>query len=193
MKILCKILALTLMAALLVGCFAGCCCTIPGSLLNRVTEVEKQEAQKTETLAPGISVILPEENTPEYEEPEYDSPETLPVYPAPAPEDDQIHIYTLVPDYWENPGCWAWQGETQKNAYTQWPGVSMVWNGNFYETTAPSWVDYVIINGIGGSVQTEDILISSGYDIWIIVDSYGEYYQLYYYKPSGSELSAMGY
>ena len=55
MKILCKILALTLMAALLVGCFAGCCCTIPGSLLNRVTEVEKQEAQKTETLAPGIS------------------------------------------------------------------------------------------------------------------------------------------
>ena len=35
MKILCKILALTLMAALLVGCFAGCCCTMPSSLIDQ--------------------------------------------------------------------------------------------------------------------------------------------------------------
>lgn len=113
--------------------------------------------------------------------------------PAPTPDDGTIYVYTLVPNSWGAPCCWAWNNATQKNAYDVWPGQNMKWDGKYYVTTAPDWVDYVIINGNSGSIQTDDIAINSGCDVWVIIHADGEWYTMLYNEPTASELANMGY
>ena len=126
---------------------------------------------------------------------------TDPTDPTPSnpstsdPHPNQTDVYTLVPTSWATPGCWAWErvGSTDYNAFDQWPGQTMQWNGEFYTTTAPSSINYVIINGAEGSLQTEDIAIDAGRDVWVIIDAKGEYYTLFYTEPTVADLAGMGY
>ena len=112
---------------------------------------------------------------------------------TPTPDEGTINVYTLVPSPWGAPGCWAWNNVTKTDAFDTWPGATMKWTGKYYTTTAPDWVDSVVINGNGGSVQTEDIAIESGYDVWVIIHADGEWYSLLYAEPSADELAQMGY
>lgn len=77
--------------------------------------------------------------------------------------------------------------------FSAWPGESMTQNGTYYTIEIPSWADYVIINGNGGSTQTEDIAIEPGNDIWLIVHPDSVYYTLFYQEPTDAELADIGY
>lgn len=138
----------------------------------------------------------PEDQPPVTDPPPTEPPTTEPAPEiTPEPEDGTITIYTLVPDSWGNPGCWAWLNSTRENAYDAWPGVPMTWNGKFYEAQAPDWVDYIIINGLNGDIQTEDIPITMYRDIWVVIFEEGldTYYLTFSSEPTTDELAVLGY
>ena len=39
----------------------------------------------------------------------------------------------------------------------------------WYTAQAPGWINSVIINGNEGSVQTADLSVESGVDVWVVV------------------------
>ena len=91
--------------------------------------------------------------------------------PAPStqPKEDTITIHAQIPADWTEPGCWAWSTVEEKDAFAQWPGEVMTLEGGWYVTEAPSWINYVIINGNGGTAQTADLPVEVGKDLWVIV------------------------
>jgi hypothetical protein len=95
--------------------------------------------------------------------------------PAATEEAAYVTVYARVPYDWYNVGCWAWSSVTGKDAFDQWPGVAMQKGQNgWYSVAVPSWANYVIINGNNGTVQTIDLAINAGVDVWITVNDYGE-------------------
>ncbi|MBR0207684.1 MAG: starch-binding protein [Oscillospiraceae bacterium] len=83
-----------------------------------------------------------------------------------------ITVHARVPSSWRAPICaWAWKNT--KDVFDAWPGEPMSRNGTWYEISIPSWANCVIINGSGGEVQTPDLGIEPGYDVWIIANSDG--------------------
>ena len=115
---------------------------------------------------------------------------------APSPNDPgtsgNVTVYTYVPASWGAPACWAWK-DGGDNAFAQWPGESMLWIGKYYATQVPSWVDHVIINGNNGNIQTEDIAVESGKNVWIIIHASGDYYSVFYSYPTNAQMAEMGY
>lgn len=84
-----RILSLSLATVLLGGCLAGCCCTIPVSLITRVTE-GKREAIKN-TLSPGVQ--QPDQPVTE--------PSLLPVDPTiPLPDTEEPEEPAVVSCTW---------------------------------------------------------------------------------------------
>jgi len=81
-----------------------------------------------------------------------------------------IKVYAKVPSTWDSPCLWAWSHPDGTNAFVSWPGQPLELNEDgLYETVAPGWINSVIINGNEGSIQTSDIRIDSGEDIYIEV------------------------
>ncbi len=87
------------------------------------------------------------------------------VVPAMATE-ETVRVYAQVPADWTNPGFWAWSGST--NAFDGWPGEKMTQDGDWYYIDIPAWVDGVIVNADGG-LQTADLTIEAGKDVWLVV------------------------
>lgn len=111
----------------------------------------------------------------------------------PEPEYKNVNIYTYSPESWGAPNCWAWENEGE-DAYETWPGQAMTANGQFYVTQAPEWVNCVIINGNNGAIQTEDIPVEMGKDVWVIIHNDGTTnYSLFYSEPTDADLAAAGY
>ena len=105
---------------------------------------------------------------------------------------DQVTVYAYVPYSWGTPGLWAWQ-DGGENAYDSWPGETMIWNGSYYTATAPAWIDHIVLNGNGGSIQTDDVPVDSGIDLWIVIHADGAYFSLFYSEPTSANFEAMGY
>lgn len=111
---------------------------------------------------------------------------------APASSQSQektITVHAQIPADWANPGCWAWSMPDAKDAFEQWPGVGMTRNDDWYAVEAPAWINYVIINGNGGSVQTADLPVDAGKDIWVVVDQTGNA-KVFYEEPGEKSLNA---
>lgn len=81
-----------------------------------------------------------------------------------------ITVHAYVPSDWENPGCWAWSEPKGKDAFDAWPGEAMTKNGEWYAVEAPDWVNYIIINGNEGTVQTADLPVEAGRELWVVVE-----------------------
>jgi len=82
-----------------------------------------------------------------------------------------IKVYAKVPSTWDSPCLWAWSHPDGTNAFANWPGQPLEMNeNNWYESDAPGWINSVIINGNEGSIQTSDIRVESGKDIYITVN-----------------------
>ena len=64
---------------------------------------------------------------------------------------------------------WAWSAPDGANAFTAWPGEALTLDGDWYTIQVPGWINSVIINGNAGSVQTTDLSVEAGKDIWIVV------------------------
>lgn len=94
-----------------------------------------------------------------------------------------VTVHARVPAGWERPGCWAWSSQTGEDVFAAWPGREMGITGNWYTIELPAWVDYVIINANDGTVQTGDIWVEQGRDVWFLV--YGsEDVEMSYMEPT---------
>lgn len=90
-------------------------------------------------------------------------------YEDPNKAVDNITVHAQVPADWTAPCCWAWSAPDGTNAFTAWPGEALTQDGDWYTIEAPGWINSVIINGNDGSVQTTDLSVEAGKDIWVVV------------------------
>ena len=90
-------------------------------------------------------------------------------YEDPNKAVDDITVHAQVPADWTEPCCWAWSAPDGTNAFTAWPGEALTLDGDWYTIQVPGWINSVIINGNAGSVQTTDLSVEAGKDIWIVV------------------------
>ena len=80
-----------------------------------------------------------------------------------------ITVYAQVPADWANPCCWAWSAPDGTNAFTSWPGEALTKDGDWYAIEVPGWINSVIINANEGTVQTTDLSVEAGKDVWVVV------------------------
>lgn len=94
----------------------------------------------------------------------FDVPE--PVY---VPDVDMIAVRAFItPEDWEGPALWAWG--PYGDVFIGWPGEPFAErDGDWYILHIPGWADNIIINALGGTVQTIDIPVEPGRDIWITI------------------------
>lgn len=85
---------------------------------------------------------------------------------------DTVTVHVRIPESWgRNPYLWAWEISTDEDAFAQWPGKPMVWDGEWYIIEIPSWCDGIVVND-GKDMQTMDLSVTKGRDVWIVVNSY---------------------
>ncbi len=90
-------------------------------------------------------------------------------YEDPAKKAEDVTVHAKVPADWEAPNCWAWSAPDGTNAFESWPGKALTKNGDWYEITVPGWINSVIINANEGKIQTGDLSVEKGKDLWIVV------------------------
>ena len=92
-----------------------------------------------------------------------------------------ITIHVIAPSDWEKPCLWAWSAPDGTGVYSTWPGEAFEEGENgWLIKEVPGWVNSIIVNACDGSVQTADISIDSGVDVWVVVtdkDTYDVYYE----------------
>lgn len=95
-----------------------------------------------------------------------------------------IHVNVQAPADWEAPCLWAWSAPDGTNAFAAWPGEPFAAGEEGWLTlSVPGWINSVIVNGSEGSVQTTDISVETGKDIWLVVTG-PEAYEVFYEKPA---------
>lgn len=97
-----------------------------------------------------------------------------------------ITVHVQAPADWDTPNLWAWSAPDGTNVYTTWPGEALESNGDWLTKEIPGWVNSIIVNANGGEVQTSDISIEAGKDVWVVVSS-AEEFELYYEEPAATE------
>lgn len=102
-----------------------------------------------------------------------------------APDAEPITVYAQVPSDWAGPCCWAWSAPDGTNAFSAWPGEAMAeGEDGWYSIEVPGWVNSIIINANEGGVQTTDLSVDVGVDVWITVTD-AENATVSYEQPSG--------
>ncbi len=87
-----------------------------------------------------------------------------------------VKIHVAVPADWNAPCLWAWSAPDGTNAFAAWPGETLEEGENgWLVKEIPGWVNSVIVNGNEGSVQTTDISVETGKDIWLVVKGPEDY------------------
>ena len=67
--------------------------------------------------------------------------------------------------------------------FANWPGQELTaGEDGWLSYDIPNWVNSIIINGNLGGVQTSDISIETGKDVWVVVTD-AENYEVYYEEP----------
>lgn len=105
-------------------------------------------------------------------------------YEDPNKAVDNITVHAKVPADWEAPACWAWSAPDGTNAFSAWPGEALTEDGGWYTIEVPGWINSVIINANEGTVQTTDLSVEAGKDLWIVVTD-PENASVAYEEPSG--------
>lgn len=90
-------------------------------------------------------------------------------YEDPDKAVENVTVHAQVPADWTDPCCWAWSAPDGTNAFPSWPGEMLTQDGDWYTVEVPGWINSVIINGNGGSVQTADLSVDAGKDIWVVI------------------------
>ncbi len=104
-------------------------------------------------------------------------------YEDPDKAVEDVTIHAQVPADWAGPCCWAWSAPDGTNAFTAWPGEPMAEEDGWYAIQAPGWINSVIINGNEGSVQTADLSVEPGSELWIVVTD-PENAEVFYEAPA---------
>lgn len=102
-----------------------------------------------------------------------------------APRAEPITVYAQVPADWSSPCCWAWSAPDGTNAFSAWPGEAMTEGADGWcAVEVPGWVNSIIINANEGGIQTTDLSVEVGRDVWITVSD-PENAAVSYERPSG--------
>ena len=89
---------------------------------------------------------------------------------------DNINVYVVVPSEWNTPALWAWSAPDGTNVYASWPGeVLETSSEGWLSKSVPGWINSIIINANDGTVQTVDIDVEMGKNVWIIVNGSDDY------------------
>lgn len=112
-------------------------------------------------------------------------------YEDPDKAVENITVRAKVPADWSAPCLWAWSAPDGTNAFASWPGEALSADGDWYVIEAPGWINSVIVNGNEGSVQTSDLSVEPGKDIWVVVTD-AENAEVSYEEPAAgsSDVSA---
>ncbi len=95
-----------------------------------------------------------------------------------------ITVNVQAPADWTAPCLWAWSAPDGTNAFAAWPGEALAEGEEGWLTLqVPGWINSVIVNGNEGGVQTTDISVETGKDIWLVVTD-AEAYEVFYEKPA---------
>jgi len=109
---------------------------------------------------------------------------------AEVPDAGYITVHAMVPFGWDGPGVWAWNNDIG-SVFPGWPGQPFdTMDGDWHVMEIPAWVNEIIINAQNGGLQTDDIEIEPGRDIWILVSGSDENFELSYYPIEGAEVAA---
>lgn len=106
-------------------------------------------------------------------------------YEDPNKAVEDITIHAQIPADWSEPCCWAWSAPDGTNAFTSWPGEALTLEGDWYTIAVPGWINSVIINANEGAVQTTDLSVETGRDVWIVVAD-PENASVSYEEPAGA-------
>lgn len=104
-------------------------------------------------------------------------------YEDPDKAVEDVTVHAQVPADWEAPCCWAWSAPDGTNAFTAWPGQPLEQDGDWYTLQVPGWINSVIINAAEGTVQTTDLSVEPGREIWIVVKD-AENAEVFYEAPN---------
>ena len=104
---------------------------------------------------------------------DYTKPSKLPSDSGEEGTGNMVNLVTRLPADWTYPYVWLWNDEG-KNVYKQWPGEAMDIQENGAATKRiPDWVTGIKISAKsstdGRSVETGDIFIDAGRDVYITV------------------------
>lgn len=91
-------------------------------------------------------------------------------YEDPTKTAEDITVRVKVPADWSGPCLWAWSAPDGTNAFSAWPGEPLVQDGDWYTLQVPGWINSVIVNANEGAVQTTDLSVEPGKDIWVVVN-----------------------
>lgn len=106
--------------------------------------------------------------------------------PAKASAPD-IKVNVMAPADWSKPNLWAWSAPDGTNVFSAWPGEPLEAGDDGWLTkTVPGWINSIIVNAKDGTVQTTDITVETGKDIWLVVNG-PEDFTVTYEKPAGVE------
>lgn len=112
----------------------------------------------------------------------YDNPEQK--------EIGNIKVRVMAPADWNEPNLWAWSAPDGTNVFSTWPGEPLEEDKNgWLKKEIPGWVNSLIVNGNEGSVQTTDISIETGKDVWLVVKG-PEETEVYYEEPQVEQQKA---
>lgn len=105
-------------------------------------------------------------------------------YEDPDKAVENITVHAQVPADWSGPSCWAWSAPDGTNAFTSWPGEPLTQDGDWYTIEVPGWINSVIINANEGTIQTSDLSVEAGKDVWVVVTDAANA-TVSYEEPSG--------
>ena len=103
--------------------------------------------------------------------------------------EETITVSVKVPDDWESPCLWAWSHPDGTNAFAEWPGEPLNEDGDWYTLEVPVWINSIIVNANDGAIQTEDMSVDDGKDLWIVVED-EENYDFSYEEPASQTSSS---
>lgn len=106
-------------------------------------------------------------------------------YEDPDKAVEPITVHAQVPADWAQPHCWAWSAPDGTNAFTSWPGEALTEAGDWYVIEVPGWINSVIINANDGTIQTGDLSVDAGKDIWLVITD-KDTVSISYEEPTGT-------
>ena len=104
-------------------------------------------------------------------------------YEDPDKAVEDVTVHAQVPADWADPSCWAWSAPDGTNAFASWPGEALTKDGDWYSIQVPGWINSVIINANEGAVQTTDLSVEAGKEVWVVVTD-AENAQVFYEAPA---------
>ncbi len=110
----------------------------------------------------------------------------------------KVHAIHLNAEETWVPFLWAWDPVSGTNAFSSWPGVPMMEEGDGWFTidaALPEGCTYGVIINNNGVTQTADMMGNTAEEIWIVIDDYnvvnqGEFITIYTEKPDMDALRA---